>query len=45
VTIAKQVLKQHQPYEGLWPNDFLPQRVAEAKAKVAAAVEHEVGNL
>jgi acyl-CoA dehydrogenase len=36
VTVAKNVLKRHQPYEGLWPRDFLPERVAEAKAKVAA---------
>lgn len=45
VTIAKQVLKQYEPYEGLWPRDYLPDRVAAAKARYAKYTEHEVGNL
>jgi acyl-CoA dehydrogenase len=45
VTVARQVLKQHEPYEGLWPRDFLPERVAQAKAKFARHLEDEVGNL
>jgi acyl-CoA dehydrogenase len=45
VTVAKQVLKQYQPYEGLWPRDFLPERVAEAKARFAKCLEREVENL
>jgi len=45
VTVARQVLKRYQPYEGLWPRDFLPERVAEAKAKFARHLENEVGNL
>jgi len=45
VTVAKQVLKQYKPYDGLWPNDFLPQRVAAARARFAEYLEHEVGNL
>ena len=45
VTVARQVLKGYQPYEGLWPPDFLPERVAEAKAKFAKYLEVEVGNL
>jgi acyl-CoA dehydrogenase len=45
VTVAKQVLRRYEPYEGLWPRDFLPQRVAEARAKYAEILEHEVGNL
>jgi acyl-CoA dehydrogenase len=45
VTVAKQVLKQYRPYEGLWPRDFLPERVAEARAKFAAYLDKEVGNL
>jgi hypothetical protein len=39
------VLKQYEPYEGLWPRDFLPERVAEARARFAAHLEDEVGNL
>lgn len=45
ITVAKQVLKQYQPYDGLWPNDFLPKRVAEARARFAEYLEHEVTNL
>ena len=45
VTIAKQVLKQYEPYEGLWPRDYLPDRVAAAKARYAEYTEHQVGNL
>ena len=44
VTVAKQVLKQYEPYEGLWPRAFLPTRVEEAKARIAEMLEHEVGN-
>jgi acyl-CoA dehydrogenase len=44
VTVAKQVLKSHQPYEGLWPRDFLPDRVAEAKERFAKLIEKEVAN-
>ena len=45
LTIAKQVLKQYQPYEGLWPNEFLPTKVAAARARFAEYLEHDVGNL
>jgi len=45
VTVAKQVLKQYRPYEGLWPRAFLPERVAEARARFAEHLEREVGNL
>jgi acyl-CoA dehydrogenase len=44
LTVAKQVLKRYQPYEGLWPRDFLPERVADAKQRYADFLEHEVGN-
>jgi acyl-CoA dehydrogenase len=45
VTIARQVLKQYEPYEGLWPPEHLPERRAEAKAKFADLLEHEVAQL
>lgn len=45
ITVAKAVLKQYEPYEGLWPRDFLPDRVAAARAKFASHLENEVGNL
>ena len=39
------VLAQYKPYDGVWPNDFLPERVAEAKARFAAYLDDEAGNL
>jgi acyl-CoA dehydrogenase len=45
LTVAKAVLAKHQPYDGLWPRDFLPERVAEARARFAADLEHEAANL
>ena len=45
IAVARQVLKQYQPYQGLWPRDYLPDRVAEAKARYAKYLEDEVGNL
>jgi acyl-CoA dehydrogenase len=45
VTVAKAVLSRHQPAPGPWPTEFLPERVAAARAKFAQHLEHEVGNL
>jgi acyl-CoA dehydrogenase len=45
LTVAKAVLAQHKPYDGLWPNDFLPERVAEARARFAQYLDRETGNL
>ena len=45
VTVAKQVLKDYAPAEGDWPTAHLPTRRAAARAKLAAFLEHEVGNL
>src|SRR6187200_2860642 len=45
VTVARQVLRDHRPAEGLWPSQHLPTRVAAARAKFAEHLEHEVGNL
>src|SRR4051795_11528214 len=45
VTVPKQVLRDYQPSDGLWPTEHLPTKKAAAKAKFADYVEHEVGNL
>ena len=45
VTIARQVLKDYQPHEGLWPSAHLPPRIAAAREKFAKYLELEVGNL
>jgi acyl-CoA dehydrogenase len=45
VTVAREVLKGYKPSDGLWPSEHLPTRLAAAKAKIAATLELEVGNL
>jgi len=45
VTVARQVLRDHEPSDDLWPTQHLPKRRAAARAKFAAVLEHEVGNL
>jgi acyl-CoA dehydrogenase len=45
VTVAKQVLRDYKPVDGLWPSEHLPTRLAAARAKYAAYLENEVGNL
>ncbi len=44
VTIAKQVLKDYQPSDGLWPSMHLPPRVVAAREKFAQHLELEIGN-
>jgi acyl-CoA dehydrogenase len=45
VTVAKQVLRDYQPIDDLWPSQHLPKLRAAARAKYAQHLEHEVGNL
>jgi acyl-CoA dehydrogenase len=45
VTIARQVLKQYKPAEGLWPTEHLPDRRAAARKRFAHLLDLEVGNL
>jgi acyl-CoA dehydrogenase len=45
VTVAKQVLRDHQPSGDEWPTGWLPRRLDAARAKYAEHLEHEVGNL
>ncbi|MEI8001566.1 MAG: acyl-CoA dehydrogenase family protein [Actinomycetes bacterium] len=44
VTIARDVLKEYSPAEGLFPSTHLPPRVEAAREKFAAALEHEIAN-
>jgi acyl-CoA dehydrogenase len=44
VTAAREVLKGYQPSPGLWPTEFLPARREEARAKLAARLEHTIAN-
>jgi acyl-CoA dehydrogenase len=45
VTVARQVLREHQATDDLWPTQHLPKRLAAAQEKYAEHLEHEVGNL
>ncbi len=39
-----EVLRDYQPSPGIWPTAHLPAKRQEARAKIAAGVEHLVGN-
>jgi alkylation response protein AidB-like acyl-CoA dehydrogenase len=45
VTIARQVLKEYQPSEGLFPSQHLPPRQEAARKRFADLLEHEVAQL
>ena len=44
ITVARQVLRDYQPVEGLWPSGHLPARREAARARYAELLEHEIGN-
>ncbi len=44
ITVAREMLKDYSPHEGLWPSEFLPTKRDAARAKLAADIEHEVAN-
>jgi acyl-CoA dehydrogenase len=45
VTVARQLLRDHQPSDDLWPSEWLPKKQAAAREKFAQYLEHEAGNL
>ena len=44
-TVAKQVLRDYQPSNDVWPTQWIPRKREAAREKFAAYLEHEVGNL
>ena len=44
ITLARQLLRQYQAVDGLWPSSHLPARRAAARERYAELLEHEVGN-
>ncbi|MGV0645743.1 acyl-CoA dehydrogenase family protein [Mycolicibacterium sp. XJ2546] len=44
-TVAKQVLRDYAPTEGMWPSEWLPAKRDQARAKFAEYLDLEVGNL
>jgi acyl-CoA dehydrogenase len=45
VTVARQVLRDHRPAEGMWPSGWLPGKEEEARKAYAHLLDLEVGNL
>ncbi|MGH9115833.1 MAG: acyl-CoA dehydrogenase family protein [Acidimicrobiales bacterium] len=45
VTLATQLLKDYKPAEGMWPSAHIPTRRAEARARYAERLEHEIAEL
>jgi len=45
VTVARQVLRDYEASDDLWPTQHIPKRREAARAKFAELLEHEVGNL
>jgi acyl-CoA dehydrogenase len=44
VTVARQVLREYQGYEGVFPPEHIPTRRAALRARFAELLEHELGN-
>jgi acyl-CoA dehydrogenase len=45
VTLARQLLKDYKPVDGLFPSQHIPARLAAARAKYADFVEQQVAEL
>ncbi|WP_119730002.1 acyl-CoA dehydrogenase family protein [Thermomonospora amylolytica] len=44
ITLARQLLKEYEPVEGLWPSGHLPTRRAAARERYAEILERAIGN-
>jgi acyl-CoA dehydrogenase len=45
LTVARYLLKEGRPAEGLWPTEWIPGKQEAARAKFAEHFENVVGNL
>jgi len=45
VTVARQVLRDYSPADGMWPTAWIPDKIDAAKKKYADYLELETGNL
>ena len=45
VTVARQLLRDYRPADGMWPTEWIPGKTDAAKARFAELMELEVGNL
>jgi acyl-CoA dehydrogenase len=44
-TVARQVLRNYEASDDVWPTEWIPRKQASAREKFAEYLEHEVGNL
>ena len=44
-TVARQLLRQYKPADGLWPSEFLPPKREAAREKLARLIDLEVAEL
>ncbi|MBA9006265.1 acyl-CoA dehydrogenase family protein [Thermomonospora cellulosilytica] len=44
ITLARQLLKEYEPVEGLWPSGHLPTRRTAARERYADVLERAIGN-
>ena len=44
VTVAREVLKNYEPSDDLWPTQMMDKRMERAQQRMAYWIEHEVGN-
>jgi len=45
LTVARQVLRDYRPAEGMWPSEWIPGKIEDARKQYAHLLELEVGNL
>ena len=45
MTVARQLLRNYRPSEGMWPDEWIPGKIDAAKEKFSQYLELEVGNL
>jgi len=45
IVVARQVLKEYEPHDGLWPRGHLPTRTEAARAKLADFLDREAAEL
>ena len=45
VTVARQLLRNYRPTDGMWPEGWIPQKIDDARAMFGDYMELEVGNL
>ena len=45
ITMARQILSEYAPAEGMWPSEHLPARRAEAAAAVAAMLDDSLAEI